>query len=160
MWRLFPAALVEGGVDGVEVLGVQIVLGDAEGIAEPLVVHDLPLAQELDGFPYVGVVAEAEDVVVGDSRLLLGGQILVEIRKDVPLDPHVLHVEGHPRGGDGVDPRGVIHKVGGEGGVLDLLLGEIAGELVENGGDHFQMGKLLGAYLTSVIVYDIIGITT
>ena len=34
MWRLFPAALVEGGVDGVEVLGVQIVLGDAEGIEE------------------------------------------------------------------------------------------------------------------------------
>lgn len=70
----------------------------------------------------------------------------MEIRQDVPLDPHVLHVEGNSRGGDGVDPRGVIRKVGGEGGFLDLLLGEIAGELVENGGDHFQMGKLLGAY--------------
>ena len=34
VWRLFPAALVEGGVDGVEIFGVEIVLGDAEGIEE------------------------------------------------------------------------------------------------------------------------------
>ena len=160
MLCLLTAPLVKGGIAGVEVLGVQIVLGNAEGIPKPLVVNDLPLPQELDGLADVGVIAEAEDVVVGHAGLLLGGQILVQVGDDVPLHPHVLHVEGHPRGGDGVDPRGVIHKVGGEGGVLDLLLGEIAGELVENGGDHFQMGKLLGAYLTSVIVYDIIGITT
>ena len=33
--------------------------------------HDLPLAEELDGIPYVGVVAEAEDIVVGDAGFLL-----------------------------------------------------------------------------------------
>ena len=119
-------------------------MGDAESVGKPLVMHDLPLAEELDGLAHVGIVAEAEDVVVGDAGLLLGGQILVEIRQHVSLDPHVLHVEGHARGGDGVDARGVIHEVGGEGGVLDLLLREVAGELVENGGHHFQVGQLLG----------------
>ena len=48
-----------------------MILGDAEGIGEPLVMHDLPLTQELDGLADVGIVAEAEDVVVGDSCLLL-----------------------------------------------------------------------------------------
>ena len=71
----------------------------------------------------------------------------MEVGDDVALDAHVLHIEGDPRGGYGVDPRGVIHEVGGEGGVLDLLLGEIAGELVKNGGDHFQMRQLLGAHI-------------
>ena len=48
-----------------------MILGDAEGIAEPLVMDDLPLSEELDGLADVGVVAEAEDVVVGDSCFLL-----------------------------------------------------------------------------------------
>ena len=46
-------------------------MGDAEGVAEPLVMHDLPLAEELDGLADVGVIAEAEDIVVGHPRLLL-----------------------------------------------------------------------------------------
>ena len=59
------------GIEGVEVLRVEVVLGDAEGVAKPLIMHDLPLPQELDGIPHVGVVAEAEDVVVGDAGFLL-----------------------------------------------------------------------------------------
>ena len=65
------AALVKGGVAGVEILGIQVVLGDAEGVAEPLVMHDLPLPEELDRLADVGVVAQAENVVVGHPRLLL-----------------------------------------------------------------------------------------
>ena len=107
--------------------------------------HDLPLAEELDGLPDVGVVAEAEDVVVGHAGLLLGGQILVEVGDHIPLDPHVLHVKGHARGGHGVETQRVIHEVGGEGGVLDLLLREVAGELVQDGGDHLQMGEFFRA---------------
>ena len=66
-----PAPLIERGIADVEVLGVQVILGDAQSIPEPLVMHDLPLAEELDGLSYVGIVAEAEDVVVGDAGLLL-----------------------------------------------------------------------------------------
>ena len=137
------AALVKGRVAGIEVLRIKMILRDAEGIPKPLIMHDLTLPEELDGLADIGIVAEAEDVVVGDAGLLLGRQILMEISEDVPLDAHVFHVKGHPRGGDGVDPRGMIHKVGGEGGVLDLLLGQVAGELVEDGGDHFEVGQLL-----------------
>ena len=145
LFGLFFALGIKGGIVGVEVLGVQIVLGDAEGIAKPLVMHDLPLAEELDGIPHVRVVAEAEDIVVGHAGLLLSRQILMQVGDDVSLDPHVLHVEGHAGGGDGIQSRGMIHKVGGEGTVLDLLLREVAGELVQDGSNHFQMGKFFGA---------------
>ena len=67
----FSAPLVKGGVAGVEVLGIEVVLGDAEGVTKPLVMHDLPLPQKLDGLADVGIVAEAEDVVVGHAGLLL-----------------------------------------------------------------------------------------
>ena len=33
--------------------------------------HDLSLSEKLDGVPHVGIVAKAEDVVVGDAGFLL-----------------------------------------------------------------------------------------
>ena len=65
------AALIEGGVAGVEVLGIEVILGDAEGIGEALIMHDLALAQESDDVVDVGIVREAKDIVVGGSCLLL-----------------------------------------------------------------------------------------
>ena len=67
----FSGLLIEGGVEGVEVFGVQFVLDDAGGLAEALVVDDLPLPEELDDVPDVGVVYQAEDVVVAHAGFLL-----------------------------------------------------------------------------------------
>ena len=52
-------------------------------IAEPLEVHDLPLAQESDGVGDIRIVAEAEDVVVGNAGLLLCcGFVRTTLRQD------------------------------------------------------------------------------
>ena len=67
----------------------------------------------------------------------------MKIGNDVALDAYVLHVEGNAGGGDGVESRGVVHEVGGEGAIGNLLLGQITGELVEDGRYHFQVGQLL-----------------
>lgn len=69
--RSAGSALVESGVVGVEVLRVQIVLYDAKRVAETLEVRDFPCAQEAYRVAHVRVVGEAEDVVVGQTRLLL-----------------------------------------------------------------------------------------
>ena len=111
--------------------------------SEALVMHDLAFAKELYGVSDVGVINEAEEVIVGHSRLLLGGEILVKIGKNVALNADILGIKGNACGGHGIDPRGVIHEVGGEGGILDLLLGEASGELVEDGADHLQVRELL-----------------
>ena len=62
---------VEFGIAGVEILRVEMILRDAEGIGEPLVMHDLPGAEELDRLSDVGIVDEAKNVVVGRACLLL-----------------------------------------------------------------------------------------
>lgn len=62
--------LVEAGVEGVEVLLVELILCDAEALAEALVVDDLALAQELDGLADIGIVDQPQDIVVGRARLL------------------------------------------------------------------------------------------
>ena len=63
--------LVVRGVKGVEILAVQVVLRDAQGIAEALIMHKLALAQILDGIAHVGIVHHTKDIVIGHARLLL-----------------------------------------------------------------------------------------
>ena len=48
-----------------------MLLRDAERFTEALIVHDLALAQILDGIAHVGIVTQPQNIVVGDSRLLL-----------------------------------------------------------------------------------------
>ena len=64
-------SFVKRRVEGIEVLFVEFILCDAQAFAEALVVDDLALAEELDGLANVGVVDQAQDVVVGRACLLL-----------------------------------------------------------------------------------------
>ena len=65
------ASLVKRRVAGVEILAVQMLLRNAEGIAEALIVNDLALTEILDGIAHVGIVGHTQNIVVGDTRLLL-----------------------------------------------------------------------------------------
>ena len=67
----FKTLLVKLGVEGIEVLFVELVGEDSEVLAEALIVHNLALTQEADSVLDVGVVSEAKDVVVGCSGFLL-----------------------------------------------------------------------------------------
>ena len=110
--------------------------------AEPLEMDDLPLPQEPDGIVDVRVIAQAQDIVVGKAGLLLRRQVLRQVGDHVAGD---LNRSGAPRkagGCGGVDPCGVVHKVGVEPRSADLLFREISGQLVDNGPDHLQVAEL------------------
>ena len=65
------ATLIKAGVECIEILGVEVILSDSQGISESLIMHNLTLTQELNGFFNVRVVNESQDVVVGRAGLLL-----------------------------------------------------------------------------------------
>ena len=62
---------VEAGIEIVDILFVQFVFGQAQSLAEALEVNDLPLTQEADDVVDIRIVGHAQDVVVGDTGLLL-----------------------------------------------------------------------------------------
>ena len=137
--------LVKAGVHIVDVLFAKTVLHQPEPLAEALEVDDLPRPQEADGVGDIRVVGEAEAGVGGDPGLLLGGPVLREVGDGVAGD---LHGGGGPgvAGGElGEDPGGVVHEVGLKAGVLDLLLRQVPGQLVDDGPHHLQVPQLLGA---------------
>ena len=61
---------VERGIVGVEILRVEMILRDAEGIAESLIVYYLALAEIFERFTDIGVVNKTKQIVVSYTRLL------------------------------------------------------------------------------------------
>ena len=66
-----PPSAVEGRVKEVDVLLIHAILGQAQTFSEPLKMHDLAGPQELDDVVDIGVVAEPQNVIVGDAGFLL-----------------------------------------------------------------------------------------
>ena len=64
-------SMVKGRIDIVDVFLAQAVLGKSQTFAKSLEVYDLPLAQEPDSIVDVWVIAEAENIVVGNASFLL-----------------------------------------------------------------------------------------
>ncbi len=135
----------ERGVDGVEVGRARVVGDVAQGLAEALIVHDLPFAQEAQGREHVGVVNQADEVVVGGARLLLRGHILVQVRDGIALGLEVGGGKGRAAGGLGPDAQGVIDIVGVKALRLDVVHAKAARQLPDDRGDDLQMRQLLGA---------------
>ncbi len=109
--------------------------------------HDLPGTQEFDGLPHVGVGNQAQNIVVGGTCFLFCSQILVKVGDGVALGGDGHSIKGNTGGGLGIDPKTVVHEVGIQSGGLDLLLAQVAGELVNNATHHFQVGQLLGTHV-------------
>ena len=75
----------------------------------------------------------------------IGGQVLGEVGDDVAGGLDGPGAPGEAGGGGGVDPGGMVHKVGGKGGILDLILFQVPGQLVDDGADHLHVPQFLRA---------------
>ena len=146
IWLIEYESLIKRGIEGVEILCVQAVGGQAKRFTEALVMHDLSLPQEFDRVTYVRVVAHPEDVVVGRAGFLFGSQILMEIGDGVALGLHIRRRPRHAACRRGINAGGMIHIIRREAGIHNLFAAEIARELMHDRADHFQMPQFFRAY--------------
>ena len=134
--------MVKRGVDKVNVFLAHTVLRKPQALAESLEVYDLPLPQKLDDVIDIRIVAEAEDIVIGNAGFLLRCKILCQVGDEIALAGHACRAVGEAGGGGGIYAGSAVHKIGVKPSGLDLLLGKIAGQLMDDGPDHFQMSQL------------------
>lgn len=59
---------------------------------------------------------------------------------------------GEAGGGGGVDPGGVVHEIAGKGRPLDLVLRQVPGQLVDNGGHHLHVTEFICSLMISITV--------
>ena len=72
----------------------------------------------------------------------ISSQVLRQIGDHIAGDGDRTSREGEAGGGGGIDTGGVIHEIGVEPGGLDVLLRQVAGELMDDGAHHFKMPQL------------------
>lgn len=111
--------------------------------AEALEVDDLTFTKEADDVVDVGIVGETENVVIRETGFLLGGQIFGEVGNDVAGGLHGGCAPGVTGGKLGINPGGMIHKVGGEGSPGNVLFLDVTGELMDQRAHHLQMAQLI-----------------
>ena len=69
--------LIEAGVEGIEVFGIQLFLNGTECFTESLEVNDFPGAEKFNGIGnFRDVTDNAKDVVVGGAGLLFWGDLV------------------------------------------------------------------------------------
>ena len=115
------AVFVERRIAGVEVLGIEIILGYAECFTKALEMDYLAFTQEADRVAYIGVVCEADYIVIGRACLLFGSHVFVQIGDDIALGLEICRGEGDSRCGNRVDAGGVVNKIGVEAALLYLF---------------------------------------
>ena len=144
---LTAAAPVKRGVDGIEVLAVQVLPGNIQRLAEALIMNDFPLSQKADGVQYIGIVHQPEDVVIGGACLLFRSHILMEIGQNISLAGEGGGSKG--RAGSSLSPYAysMIHKIRLKTAAANFLQRQIPGQLVNNRTHHFQMGQFFCTYI-------------
>lgn len=105
--------------------------------------YDFPFAKEADRVGNVTVVAEAQDVIVGQPRLLLCCKVLGKVGNGVAGRLGVRRGERLAAGGNRVDAGGVVYEIGGKSAVLNLLGGEVSGKLVNYRRNYLLVRQLL-----------------
>ncbi len=82
----FCVLSIEGGIVRVEILAVRLILCDAEGLAEALEMGHFSLTEEFDRLSHIGIIHKTQDIVVGDTRLLLCCNCISTTFLEIPMN--------------------------------------------------------------------------
>lgn len=123
----------------VEILWISLILNAAQTFSKSLEMHDLTHPQETDRISHFRILHDPQDIVVGQTCLLLCCHILVEVGDGISGALELAGAEWLSAGGLWPDSKSVVDIVFVKTGSLDLLRSQVFGELVDDGCDNFQM---------------------
>ena len=137
---------IKGRIEKIDILLVHLILRDLQTLTEALEVDDLTFSQETDDVVYIGIVAETQDIVIGDAGFLFCGKVFGQITDHIAFDCHGCGVIRPTGSRSGIDTCGMIDEISVETRGFDLILTEIAGKLMHQCANHFQMSEFLCTY--------------
>lgn len=77
MYRgIFIGLFVKRRIGHIVIFAVQLIGGYPQPLTEALIMDDLPLPQELDWLDNIRIIYQAQNIVIGDPRLLLWGDLV------------------------------------------------------------------------------------
>ena len=80
------ARSVKAGIEGIEILGIQLLLDTSECFPETLEMHDFSCSQEANGICNLrNILDHSKDVVIGTSGFLLSSQVFEKVGDGIPF---------------------------------------------------------------------------
>ena len=107
--------------------------------------NDFPGAEKFKGFSYLRVFNNSDQVVIGGPGFLFCRQVLMEICYGIALGLEFTGIKGNARSSCWPQGCGMVDIISVKARCLGLFRCQILGQLIDNGADHFQMGKLFCA---------------
>ena len=117
----------------------------SQPLAEALIVDYLALAEITYDVVYIRVVAETQDIVIGQSSFLFGGHVLVEVGNDVSGHGHSRRAPRRARSKLRIYTGRVVYKIGIKARLFDFVRRHAAGELVNDSAYHLKVPELFCA---------------
>ncbi len=115
--------------------------------------HDLAFAKIADRVDDIRIVCEAQDIVISCSGFLLGCHVLSQVCECIALGLEICRSERDPGCGCRIDRRRVVDEILVEAALLDIRFGEIPRELIDDRGDHFDVGEFIRPSMMHVTGY-------
>lgn len=116
---------------------------------------NLSCPQEADGVRHIGIPDCSEDVIVGRPGLLFCSHVFRQIGNDISLGLELAGIKRNAPGSLRPERRGMVDIIGTEAGVFDFFHGQVFGELIDDGADHFEMSEFVGTLRLSVIFIQV-----
>lgn len=110
--------------------------------AEPLEMHDLTLSEKSYGVDNVRVVYHSQNIVIGGAGFLLCRKIFRQIGYGIALALKICSCKGSSRCRLRIDTCCMVNKISVKPALFYLVNAEISGELIQYGGDHFDVCQL------------------
>ena len=107
--------------------------------------NDFPGPEKFKGFSYLRVFNNSDQVVIGGPGFLFCRQVLMEICYGIALGLEFTGIKGNARSSRWPQGCGMVDIISVKARCLGLFRCQIFGQLIDNGADHFQMGKLFCA---------------
>lgn len=130
-----------------------MILNITKRFTETLEMVNFPLTEESDRISNFLVLDNTENVIVGGSRFLLCCQIFEQIRDRVTFGLELVGIEWYAACCLWPDAGGVVDVIRTKTRFLNLLRGQVAGQLMHDGRDNFPMGQLFRTYQLSIIAH-------
>ncbi len=111
-------------------------------------------AQEPDGICHFLVFYQTQNVVVSAAGFLFCSQVLGQISNGIPFGLEFTGIERNSSCGLRPQCQRVIHIIFVKAGSLDFFRGQVFGQLINNGADHFHVGQFFG---TCIVLRNVPG---
>ena len=148
----YLARVIEAWVKGIEILCIQLFLNGAQGFTETLEMNYFSCSQETDGICYFRNIADyTKDIIISGPCLLFCSKVFEKICDRIAFTLKFTGIKRNTPSCLWPYTNCMVNIIWSKSGIFDFFHSQVAGELVDDRGNHFQVRQF---FSSNIIEYS------